>query len=367
MKDLSKAWEIRPLPADSGILGVNIQSFTSTALHRPDGTWRVWYSHTDPKIAGPNYGFGYLDFSAEFRLLRDTRMRIADRPEKAGLNILGVPAHWGLTQPVWLRLPDGRERLYFWAHHLGDGICRYLAAESADGVNFVVPDCRRPVLCHPHDRAVPLRTLEQRGVTFYSRKPRPAPDPDEPEIPGDMLLNDATNIYLLPDGSFELYSADVIDLPPDAPGPRQRDPIIRVIQRRTSADGLRWSPPRRILVRDGQDPFDLQFYYLAVNRTPRGRIGILGHYRSDPGTMDMEFCFSQDGIHWRRERRPGFPRAKGAETVYAPHDMVLWDGRYYLFYTGYNHTHHGQVSPDAPPGMPSSWIGLATIPAEAFA
>ena len=47
-----------------------------------------------PKIAGPNHGFGYMDFSADFRLLRDTRMRIADRPGEAGLNILGVPAHW---------------------------------------------------------------------------------------------------------------------------------------------------------------------------------------------------------------------------------------------------------------------------------
>ena len=121
-----------------------------------------------------------------------------------------------------------------------------------------------------------------------------------------------------------------------------------------------------MLIRDEKDPYDLQFYYLAVNYTPQGRIGVLGHYRSDPGTGDLEFCYSKDGVHWDRQRWPGFPRAKGVEGIYAPHDLVKVNDLYYLFYTGNSCNHHGVVSPDAPAGQPVSWIGVATIPASIY-
>ncbi len=113
-----------------------------------------------------------------------------------------------------------------------------------------------------------------------------------------------------------------------------KGPIIRIIQRRISNDGIHWSAPQQILMRDEKDPFDLQFYYLFVTYTEKGRIGILGHYRSDPGTQDIEFCFLQDGIKWNRQRTPGFPRAKGVEGVYAPHDMVRVGEQFYLLYSG---------------------------------
>ncbi len=81
----------------------------------------------------------------------------------------------------------------------------------------------------------------------------------------------------------------------------------------------------------------------------------------------MEFCYSRDGVEWRRERVPGFPRRPGVEGVYAPHDLVEFNGKYYLFYTGNNCTHDGVVSPDAAAaGLPYTWIGVATIPVDAF-
>lgn len=362
MKDLINQWHLRKTVV-SGNKEREIQSFTSTIVPQSDNGWRIWYSWyiTVEKTCG----FGYIDVSPDFQVIRDTPMRITRKPEKQGLNILGVPAHWNLVHPVYLKLPDGRERLYFWAHG-SEGICRYMVADSSDGINFTVEDWRRPCLYHPNDRGISRQSLKHHNLTIYCHATHMPQDPSEPEASEDMLMNDATNVYLMSDGNFELYSAEVIALPENAPEPHQKDPIIRLIQRRTSDDGIHWSSPQRILIRDEKDPFDLQFYYLSVTYTQKGRIGILGYYRSDSGTMDMEFCYSQDGVHWERERKAGFPRLKGVESVYAPHDMVKVNDQYYLFYTGYNHTHHKVVSLDAEPDMPGSWIGIATIPVKVF-
>ena len=364
MKELAAKWQLGATVAKSSP-GEYLQSFTSCTTHDDaKGTWRVWYSRYSQDETFLR--FGYLDLADDFRTLRDTPLRMAERPAADGLNILGVPPHWNLVQPVHLTLPDGRERLYFWAHCPAEGIQRFLVADSDDGVNFAVEDWHRPALYHPNDRAISREALMARGLSLYCHNGHRLPAPDEPEATPEMLMNDATNVYLLPDGTFELYSAEVIPLPPDAPEPRQKDPLVRQIQRRTSQDGIRWSAPQHIIVRDANDPYDLQFYYLAVTHTPQGRLGILGHYRSDPGTMDMEFCRSQDGIHWQRERTPGFPRPKGVEMVEAPHALVRVGNLYYNFYSGYSQNHHGAVSPNASPDMPPSWIGVATIPADAM-
>ncbi len=358
--ELSKQWKMEKVLI-WGDETTHVQAFTCRIIHKDGGGWRMWYSRRND--GAKRYTFGYRDFTEDFNSLGETMMRIADKPSSSGLNIIGVPSDWLLTQPVHLDLPDGRQRIYVWAH--SSDVHRYLVADSDDGVNFYVADWRRPVFCHPCDRAVPLEALKQKDLWPCFQPVKGVRPEDEPPAMADMLLNDATNVYLLPDGTFELYSADIIMCPP-GPEPRQKEPCVRVIQHRTSADGIHWSAPERILVRDEKDPYDLQFYYLAVNYLPQGRIGVLGRYRSDSGTADLEFCYSKDGVHWERQRRPGFPRAKGVEGVYAPHDLVKVNDLYYLFYTGNYCNHHGVVSPDAPAGQPVTWIGVATIPASCY-
>ena len=107
-----------------------------------------------------------------------------------------------------------------------------------------------------------------------------------------------------------MYSVGLIEVPKGDPRYIAHDNaagLVRVIDRRTSEDGLRWSDRQRVLVPDEDDPIDQQFYYLAVTHTERGRVGMLGHYRVEAQTMDLEWCFSKDGITWERPlRRPGF-------------------------------------------------------------
>lgn len=357
MDELMNQWTLGPVIAVNSDEAM-IQNFTNTIIDMGSDGWRMWYS----KCTSTEYHFGYMDMTVDFKVTRNVLAEITDTPGTSGLKIIGIPSHWNIIQPVYIRLPDGRERLYFWGHG-SEGVCRYEIAESTDGINYYVEDWRRPTLYHPNDRAITRDSLKHSSLTIYCHCMHKDPDPNEPEASEDMLMNDATNVYLMPDGTFELYSADVKELPKDAPEPHQKDPVIRFVQHRTSADGIHWSKSRQVFFRDEKDPFDLQFYYMARNRLHNGnRIGFLGHYRSDPGTMDIECCFSKDGIDWKRTRIPNFPREKGIASVYASHGMIEKDGLYYLFYSAFNYTHHGIVDSESPYDQKHSWLKVATIP-----
>lgn len=137
--------------------------------------------------------------------------------------------------------------------------------------------------------------------------------------------------------------------------------LIRVIDRYVSADGLRWEGRRRVVTPDAGDPKDLQFYYLSVTHTARGRVGILGHYRLETQTIDMEWCISNDGIRWQRpERKPWVSRGGATEPdsymLHAPHALVQHDGKWWFFYTGGNFPHNHRGSD----GEPNRAVMLAT-------
>jgi hypothetical protein len=80
---------------------------------------------------------------------------------------------------------------------------------------------------------------------------------------------------------------------------------------------------------------------------------MLGHYRLEAQTMDLEWCFSRDGIIWHRpQRKAWLPRGDRAQPdsygIYAPGGLVEHKGRYHLFYTGVNSSHNGRESHGKP-------------------
>lgn len=322
----------------------HIQNFTSVVEPLDADRWRFWYS---PCGARDSFTLAYAE-GVPGRPMRKVPARLsAGRPLDTPFSIGNLPAGWRPTQVVHIHLPNDRHRIYFWAH--GDGILRYLAAESDDGRRYRVLDPYRPVLYHYHDRAAG-------GVTSpdgLRLNPRPASRPaDEPAAPPHLLSNDATNVYHLPDGTFETFSVALLSVPRDNPAYVAEDNaagLIRVVDHLTSADGLRFENRRRVIQLDAADPPDQQFYYLAVTPTPQGRVGMLGHYRVRAQTMDLEWCFSADGRSWRRPHRTAWlPR--GDETdpdsygIYAPSSLVQRDGRWHLFYTGVNSAHNARQS-----------------------
>ncbi len=340
-----------------------VQNFTSTVEPLDNNRWRIWSSISVAKTEVKQIGYHTGTVGGEWK--HTAAVCTPGEPDaKAELAIGGLPDGWHPVQVVTLRLKDGRTRLYFWAHSKSAGVVRYLAADSTDGRAFKVLNALTPCLYHPADRAVDGKVAMEAGLAHFNKR-KAAPVEGEPLAPAKLLSNDATNVYQLPDGTFEMYSVGLIEVNKDDPryAPQDNVPgLIRVIDRYTSADGLIWDNRQRVLTPDSVDPQDLQFYYLSVTHTDQGRIGLLGHYRLDTQTIDIEPCFSTDGILWKREvRKPWVTRDVASVTaasylLHAPHALVQRDGLWHLFYTGGNFAHNHK---DAH-GEPSRAIMLAT-------
>jgi hypothetical protein len=334
----------------AGEPGGRVQNFTSAAEPLDGDRWRLWYTVTNPD---KSRNIGFAEGRPGEPLKRFPAALSTGEPADAPFALGNLPADWRPVQVVHLHLQNGRHRIYFWAH--GPKVVRYLAAESSDGRRYRVLDPLRPCLYHPADRAVDGPVVAEAGLTRLAKR-KATPVAGERLAPTRLVSNDATNVYQLADGTFEMYSVGLIEVGRDAPGYVAHDNCpgwIRVIDRYTSADGLDWTERRRIIVPDKQDPADQQFYYLAVTHTPQGRLGMLGHYRVEAQTQDLEWCFSNDGITWQRPARSawiarGKPPAPDCYGIYGPHALVARGGRWHLFYTGVNasHNHKHSYGPD---------------------
>ncbi|MDF1739839.1 MAG: hypothetical protein P1U86_11830 [Verrucomicrobiales bacterium] len=333
-----------------------VQNFTSTVEALPKDRWRIWTSVSMPETGIKNIGYHEGKVGGEWKPV--WAVCTTGKPDPtAELAIGGMPEGAHPVQVVTIRLQNGLTRLYFWAH--GEGIVRYLAADSIDETarQFEVVNRLEPCLYHPGDRAVGGAAAKEAGLSRFGKKVA-KPIEGEPLAPAALISNDATNVYQLADGSFEMFSVTLLEVNKDNPRYAPQDNLkgfLRVIDRYTSADGLKWGNRKRVITPDSNDPIDQQFYFLSVTHTEKGRLGMLGSYRLDAQAIDIEPCFSTDGITWERpQRKPWIPRDKEDEGIatyllHAPHNLVQRDGRWWLFYTGGNFSHnhkHSHGTPD---------------------
>ncbi len=252
----------------------------------------------------------------------------------------GLPENWYPIQPNIIRLAPDFWRMYFWVH--GKGICRFLAAESRNGLNWRVLNADNPCLYHVgNDHAA------KDGMA-----------------PPELCANDATTVYMLSDGTFEMYSAAVIFTTPDHPAYIGHDispGAVRFVQRWTSRNGLNWNNPEVVLAPDAKDPVDLQIYYLSVAQMKNYRLGFAGHYTAQNQVQGMELLLSYDGAHWLRPARGNcFPMTDKYDCygVYAPHTFLTKDDNILMYYSGTNATHN---KTQCSGGRPENTIAAASI------
>lgn len=326
-----------------------VQNFQSTAEPFADGRWRIWYSSVNDRT--PPFNIAVAEGIPGENWVHTPAVLTAGDPVEAPLSVGNLPEHWQPAQAVHLRLQNGKHRIYFWTH--GPGVVRFLAAESADGCKYRVLDPYRPCLYHPMDRAVNQVHVPAGLIAFKGKSVSPS---HESRAPDELVCNDATSVYQLSDGSFELYTVHLMVVGRDDPRYIAHDNApgcVRIIKRYQSGDGLRWESPRMVLEPDSSDPSDMQFYHLTVTHTDRGRVGLLGHYRVEAQTMDLEWCCSQDGIRWQRPKRFAWLQRGPSDSpdswgIYPPNRMVFAQDRWWLFYTGVNYSHNSVRSNGIP-------------------
>ncbi len=213
-----------------------VQNFTSTVEAIAEDRWRIWTSFSVPN--GPIKQIGYHTGQVGGEWTPTVAVCSAGDPDaSAPLAIGGMPEGWHPVQVVTLRLQDGRTRLYFWAH--GEGVVRYLAADSEDGRAFRVVNASTPCIFHPADRCVDGSVALELGLKRFAKR-KAAPGPGESLAEARLISNDATNVYQLPDGSFEMYTVGLIQVEKDDPRHMPHDNIaglVREIDRYASADG----------------------------------------------------------------------------------------------------------------------------------
>lgn len=318
-------------------------SFASSLVRLDDGAFRLYGTSYDPSFS--SMGITVWDSSDGLRWVA-RELGQTKRDDGCGnfirfSNLAGKQDFLG--QPQVVRLSDGRWRMYFWKHR--DGHVRYLVAESGDGLKWEVLDVHKPALYHPGDEG-----FNSAMLGLVTNKPGQRTFSKEEILTRKRLTsNDATFIYRNPESSlFECYSVWLHKAPPDRRVEADNcADAARLIQRRTSEDGLNWSDPEMVIMPDGKDPWDLQFYFLAVQRHADMMIGSLGHYRVEDGqqSMDIELCFSRDGRKWERPLRGGFiPRGSVGEMdckgIYAPNAWIDKGKSWLCLYTGTPNAHN---------------------------
>ena len=331
-----------------------IQNFNSPAEPLGDGRWRIWYG-----FWGPEMNIAVAEGVPGGQMTKHVAVLTEGEPADAPLAIGNLPEGWRPVHPVHIKLKDGRDRLYFWVHASKQGVIRYLAAESTDGRRYRVINPHTPCLYHFFDRAIEFVGTTPSGLTLTlkdkkyrkSKPPRPA---CEPIADPNLISNDATVVYQLHDGTFEMYTVALVSI--DKNDSRYESQThdnlkgyIRVIDRLVSEDGLNWHSRCRVLEPDANDPIDLQFYYLNVTHTPEGRVGMLGHYRLYAQETDLEWCYSKDGVNWVRPyRKAWIERSKPYESdsyaISPGTSLVYHNNLWWLFYYGRNCSHNRKCS-----------------------
>jgi hypothetical protein len=350
--------KLGPVLVGEGAWGeAHVATFCSSIVRLDDGRYRMYYTATSTDRSEMWIAVAESADGLSWHKPPLGQHAVDGQPTNR-IVFQGLEDQHAVVQPQVLRLPDGRWRIYFWRHAPRN--LRYLVAHSEDGLRWHLDDPPCTALVHPNVLGPESATD---GWT-PGRQLRGAIGEDPWQLKA-LRTNDASYVYYNAScDRYEVYAPWLVPAVPDRRVEADNAPgWHRYIHRRVSDDGLHWSAPELILVPDARDPWDLQFYYLAVQWHEDWMIGSLGHYRveAEQQTQDLALTFSRDGRTWHRPLRGGFiPRQAAAVPtpgaladptpdamgVYAPNAWIDEGETWLCLYSG-THLPHNRAWGDA--------------------
>lgn len=215
-----------------------------------------------------------------------------------------LPVGCKTAHPCVIETSCGYE-MFCWIH--GNGMVRYVKCNSENGVDFKIENLSRPSLYHPGD--VKVKEAKASGLLTFKEHKMPdsyIDDDDRSENSiKELISNDATSVYF--DYTKRKYVMYTVSLLPSITMPERRvehdnaPDWLRVIHRRTSSDGLEWSPSERAIVPDSTDPIDLQFYCLVAKQLSGLTFGLTGYYQVRDQIIDIEPMLEINGKIFRNK------------------------------------------------------------------
>jgi hypothetical protein len=169
----------------------------------------------------------------------------------------------------------------------------------------------------------------------------------------NLETSDSGWITQVVDGSYVAYHKAVIPCPPGSLVPYDiAAGACRIMVRRTSPDGTKWSASEPVMTPDWLDAQDTQFMELTPLPQRGGTAGLVTVYHVLNQTIDVQFAGSRDGKNWwRPDRRACLPLKAlgdlGGGMIWPMHPMIQHKGRIYLYYSGCEGLHNDYHSTDA--------------------
>ncbi len=173
---------------------------------------------------------------------------------------------------------------------------------------------------------------------------------NDPDILRPKSTSDGIFIYRNPDGGFVAYHKTQIASFPGAIVPYELGPGgCRILVRRTSEDGVEWSPHEPCLLPDWRDPSDTQFMEMSVTPAAGGYVGVVTVYRAASQSLELQFAASRDGRYWwRPDRRPCVAMPPlgdyGGGMMWGSHHMVADGDDLHYYYSALQGIHGDMLS-----------------------
>ena len=338
-------------PWDAG----SIASYGTVMRDPTDEVWKMWYISRHPSptpAAGPATGWilTYAESQDGASWVRPELDISLHRGRKT--NILLDLASGGLSQQASVIVhPDAPQD---WRYEMF--IFRWTRYEGASHVVSGFP--LSPGESTPSDGIYRYRSSDAKHWRAWERV--------------QLDTRDSIWVSQLADGTYQAMSKICMPAPPGGVIPY--DCAVgecRIIVRRTSADGTRWSPYELAVTPDWQDSPDTQFMELMAIPQRNGYVGLLTVYHGMSQSIDIQFAASRDAKSWwRPDRRACVPLKPlgdpGGGMIWPMQPTIQHGGRMYLYYSAQEGLHGDYLSTRVVeralrgdlPKWPTYWTGV---------